>query len=220
MDAPDLAAPAHERALAALARINMLSLTASRVWREVKRRAEGLDRPLRVLDVACGGGDVAMALKARALRAGFDVDVAGCDVSATAVAYARRSAGARALDVTFFQLDAVADPIPTGFDLVCNSLFLHHLPAEEAVAFLANLSRSAPAVLVQDLLRTRVGYLLAWATVRTVTRSRIVRVDGIRSVESAYSVREVEDLVGRAGLAGARLGRCWPQRFSLVWAAP
>ena len=143
MDAPNLAAPAHERALDALARINRLSLTALRVWREVRRRGVGLDRPLRVLDVACGGGDVALALKARALHAGLEVDVAGCDVSATAVEYARRRAGARALDVTFFQLDALADPIPPGYDLVCSSLFLHHLPEEDAVAFLANLSGGA-----------------------------------------------------------------------------
>ena len=220
MDAPNLAAPAHERALDALARINRLSLTALRVWREVRRRGVGLDRPLRVLDVACGGGDVALALKARALHAGLEVDVAGCDVSATAVEYARRRAGARALDVTFFQLDALADPIPPGYDLVCSSLFLHHLPEEDAVAFLANLSRAAPSVLLQDLLRTRLGYLLAWITVRTVTRSRIVRVDGIRSVESAYALDEVEGLVRRAGMAGARLRRCWPQRFSLIWDAP
>ena len=220
MDSPDLAASSHERALEALARINRLSLTASRVWSEVRRRAGGTGRPFRVLDIACGGGDVAVSLKVRALRAGLDVDVSGCDVSPRAVEYARRRAAARGVDVTFFQLDAVADPIPPGYDLLCSSLFLHHLPEEDAVGFLAKLARSGPAVLVQDLLRTRAGYLLAWVTVRTITRSRVVRVDGMRSVESAYSWDEVEHLARRAGMEGAQLRRCWPQRFSLAWTPP
>ena len=84
---------------------------------------------------------------------------------------------------------------------------------------LGNLARAGKAILVQDLLRSRVGYLMAAATVRIVTRSRVVRVDAVRSVRAAFSLDEAAGLVREAGLSGARIEPCWPQRFALSWEA-
>jgi hypothetical protein len=75
-------------------------------------------------------------------------------------------------------------------------------------------------VLVQDLVRSRAGYVLAHLASRTLTRSRVVRVDALRSVRSAFTLAEMKAMAERAGLAGACLKRCWPERFSLVWRAP
>jgi SAM-dependent methyltransferase len=171
------------------------------------------------LDVACGGGDVVLALKSLGEREGIPVHVSGCDLSPVALEYARGRAGKRGLEVEFFQHDALHHPLPRGFHFVCSSLFLHHLSEEEAVAFLDRLRGYGARLLIQDLLRTHLGYALAWITVRAVTRSPVVRVDGIRSVLSAYSFQEVEELALRGGLHGARIRRCWPQRFSLAWEA-
>jgi hypothetical protein len=119
--------------------------------------------------------------------------------------------------VTFLQRDVLVGELPEGFDLVCSSLFLHHLSNQEAVALLRNMAVAGRAVLVQDLLRTRIGFLMALATVRVVTRSRIVRVDGPRSVRAAFTPSEVRALAAEAGLEGARLEACWPERFILKW---
>ena len=64
MDSPELDPAHHAQALRALARINALSLAAGRLWAILRRRSSGSDGPIRVLDVACGGGDVAMAIQA------------------------------------------------------------------------------------------------------------------------------------------------------------
>ena len=219
MDAPDLDREQHVQALRALARINVLSLAAPRVWKKLQTLSRRVDRPLRVLDVACGGGDMAIAIKSRAERAGLPMEVGGCDISPVALEFATERAERRGLEVEFFQQDAVTEELPGGYDLVSSSLFLHHLSAPDSVAFLRNLMTAGRVVLVQDLLRTRIGYLLAMSTVHVITRSPVVRTDGPRSVRAAYSLSEVEDLARKAGLVGARIQRCWPERFSLSWQA-
>jgi 2-polyprenyl-3-methyl-5-hydroxy-6-metoxy-1,4-benzoquinol methylase len=200
-----------------LARINLLSLAARRVWTGVRELPFSPDRPFRILDVACGGGDVAIALKRRADREGLKVEVEGCDLSSTALDFARSRARALGVEVTFVRRDVLGGDLPGGFDLVCSSLFLHHLSNQEAVGLLRTMSVAGRAVLVQDLLRTRTGLLMALATVRLVTRSRIVRVDGPRSVRAAFTPPEVRSLAGEAGLEGARVEACWPERFVLKW---
>jgi hypothetical protein len=73
-------------------------------------------------------------------------------------------------------------------------------------------------LLVQDLRRTRLGYILAWATLRVLTTSDVARTDGPTSVRAAFTVAEARRLTERAGLEGAEVSRCWPERFTIRWA--
>lgn len=220
MDAPDLDPARHVSALRALQTVNLLSGTTGRIWREVATLVGDGPRPLRVLDLACGGGDVAVALQRRADRAALPVEVHGCDRSPVALEHARSTAEAKGVSVDFFELDVLAGPLPDGYDLICCSLFLHHLSHDEAVALLQALASAARAVLIQDLRRTRVGYALAFLTLHTLARSDVARVDGLRSVAGAFTMDEVAGLAQRAGIANARLRPCWPERFTLSWRAP
>ncbi|MFC1661474.1 methyltransferase domain-containing protein [Gemmatimonadota bacterium] len=217
MDSEGLDRNRHVRALRALARINVLSLAARRVWEGLRARAPAMDRPFRLLDVACGGGDIVMAVKKKAQKEGLPLEAQGCDISPVAVEYARQRARERGLEVRFFQHDVKEAELPGGFDLVCSSLFLHHLTEAEAVGFLTAMTAAGKTALVQDLLRSHLGYLMASATVRVVTRSDLVRVDGLRSVTSAFSFTELGEVVRRAGLANFKIRRCWPERFCLRW---
>src|SRR6476469_8228362 len=88
MDDPALDPGEHRRALAGLARLNAVSNSAGVLWPPIKRLAKELGRPVRVLDVATGSGDVPRALLARAKRAGVALEAVGCDISPTAVAAA------------------------------------------------------------------------------------------------------------------------------------
>jgi len=216
MDDPALEPHRHLRALDALGTVSHLSGSAGRLWREVRSMTPP-GRPLRVLDLACGGGDVAVALKRRADAAGFPLEIHGCDRSEVALDRARREAAARGAGVTFFHADILSGSLPGGYDLLCSSLFLHHLSRSVAAAFLSRMAEAAGAFFVQDLRRTSAGYLLALVTLHTVARSDVARVDGLRSVAGAFTLEEVDALTREAGLRGGRLRRCWPQRFALSW---
>jgi 2-polyprenyl-3-methyl-5-hydroxy-6-metoxy-1,4-benzoquinol methylase len=224
MDRPGLLETSHREALVGLRRVNALSQTAAVLWRALA--ATGLpqagSQPLRILDVAAGGGDVLIGLARQARRCGVSLEGRGYDISATAVAHAQAAAQRADLtNVEFDRHDALIHAIEEPFDVVICTLFLHHLADRDAVELLRRMSRIARrTVLVDDLLRTRRGYLLAWTGCRLLTRSEIVRFDGPLSVRSAYRLTEARELADRAGLAGATICRHWPERFLLSWRKP
>lgn len=216
MDSPQLDETRHRQALDALGRINRLSRCAHQLWVDIRRVATG-PRPLRILDVACGGGDVALRLERRAQRQGVAVQMSGCDASPVAVARADRLAAAAGSPARFFRLDVLRQPLPDDVDVVYSTLFLHHLDEPDAVRLLAAMAAAARRmVVVQDLDRSFAGYGLAYLGVHLLTRSPVAHADGPRSVRAAYRPQEARALAQRAGLQ-ARVRRCWPRRYSLVW---
>ncbi len=225
MDAEDLDPTKHVQALRALARVNRISLVAARIWREILRmnrirHDRGGDRPLRLLDVACGGGDVPVDVARRARSAGVPLVVHGCDSSPVALEHARREAERWGVAADFFARDVVAEGLPGGYDLVCSSLFHHHLSREDAVHLLRDMAEAGHRVLVQDLLRGTLGYVLAWSGLRLLSRSEVAHVDGPRSVRAAFTLSEVRAMAAEAGYAGAVVRRGWPERFILTWRGP
>lgn len=224
MDDPALDPRAHEAALRGLERIHLVSRADAALWPQIARLYDepgNRDRPLRVLDVACGGGVLALALADRAAREGRSIEVEGCDKSPRAVEFSERRARETGHAARFFTCDALAEPFPNSYDVVTCSLFLHHLDDVDAVSLLARMAAAATRLmLVDDLIRCRAGYLLAWLGCRALSRSRVVHADGIASVAAAYNIEEAASLARRAGLDGATITRHWPRRFLLSWSRP
>jgi len=219
MDQPGLDNRRHEAGLRGLERINWWSGSVRILWPPIRALlSEAHSRPLRVLDLASGAGDVAIGLWHKAKRAGFPIDLEGWDVSPYAVAHAQKQAAARGADVRFVHADALATVIGTLFDVVTCSLFLHHLAEDQAVDLMRRMAQGARRlVLINDLRRCSQGWWAAYLGTRLLSASRIVHVDGPLSVEGAFSVEEASNLAKQAGLAGATVSKRWPFRFLLTW---
>jgi len=219
MDDPALDAQRHRQALQGLARINCWSGSAWIVWSPIQALArQNGAHVLRVLDIATGAGDVPIGLWQRACRHGLRLHIDGCDRSRTALEYARARAEQARADVNFFELDAVAGEIPSRYDVITSSLFLHHLDDAEAVRLLRNMAQATGhLVVVNDLARSVTGLALAYVGTRLLSASDIVRTDGPQSVWAAYTIDEVRTLARRAGLHNATVFPRWPCRFQLIW---
>jgi 2-polyprenyl-3-methyl-5-hydroxy-6-metoxy-1,4-benzoquinol methylase len=220
MDDPALDAEQHRHALNGLSRVNRFSRSTAILWpaiREVVGHTSS--RPLRILDIASGGGDVAIGLAARARRSKVDVQITGCDISPLAVEHATQLVQQfQFSNLQFLEEDAIHGTLDGPYDIVMCSLFLHHLPEDDACILLRRMQELAThRVLVNDLRRTQIGYVLAWAGCRLLTRSPIVHTDGPLSVRAAFSIDEVRQLAEESGLNGATITTHWPQRFLLDW---
>ena len=223
MDQPDLDVRRHIHALDALGRANAVSRTAAAIWPSIRAVSqEATERPLRVLDIACGGGQLLLSLARRAMRERMNFEWVGWDRSQVAIDYARtlalRGGGQR---VEFELADAFCDPIPPGIDVVVCTLFLHHLTEADAAVLLRRMRKAAgAAVVVSDLRRTLLGTAFTWVGCQILSRSQVFRVDGMRSVAAAFTTDEARDLAAVAGLTGARVREIWPQRWLLTWRKP
>lgn len=219
MDGPDLDRARHLQALRGLARINFFTATARLYWPHLEALwRHGQGKPLRILDVATGGADVPIELSKRARRIGMKLVFEGCDFSPVALSHARENAEKASASMTFFESDVIHDSLPSGYDAVICSHFLHHIQVSEAGPFLVKLSRSAKRLLlVQDLTRNLGSFLFTYFGVRIISRSPVVHVDGPRSVRAAFIVNEVARIAGAAGLNGATVTAHWPFRLLLRW---
>lgn len=225
MDDPSLPADEHLAALDALGRINILSRTASQLAAAIGRVLTGAatpNRPLHIVDVACGGGDVTIAVAKRLSRPDRrrgigPVAVTGIDVSRRAIDRAAALATHGDVPVDFIVRDVVLDGCPS-CDVATSSLFFHHLDDDAAESVLRSMASAARrGIVVSDLVRSGAGLALAVAATRFVCRSRVARVDGPLSVRAARTVAEYRDLCERAGLTGAMVRRSWPERVVIEW---
>ena len=189
-----------------------------------------LPRRLHVVDLACGGGDVTVAIARRLQRllerrgqagTGVEIHVTGIDMSPRAIDRARKfAADAGARNVSFEAIDVVADGCPA-CDVAMSSLFLHHLDDGDARKVLQSMAASARlGLVVSDLLRSGPGLLLAILGTTVLSTSRVARVDGPRSVRAARTLDEYRLLFDQAGLVGATLRRVWPERALIEWPRP
>ena len=117
--------------------------------------------------------------------------------------------------------DALRLPFPGGsFDLVASSLFLHHLPPDQAVEFARETLRvCSSAVLVHDLVRHPVHLALAYAGL-PLYRSRITRNDAPASVWQAYTSSEVVGFFRTAGASDVQVQEQYLYRMGVLARKP
>lgn len=216
MDAPGLDPGEHAHALRGLGRLNAASLADRPIWLAMRGYSRGV-APLRVLDVATGGGDVPARLQARAKRAGPAIDWHLCDVSPCALEVAKARLASVGAAAQCFVHDIVKAPPPGRYDVVLCSLFLHHLSWEDATAAVRHMAGVANHLIISDLRRTGYGVALAALASRALSRSPIVHTDAVRSAHAAWTIGEASAIAQAAGLPGAHIRRVWPSRWILVW---
>lgn len=214
MDDPDVDPAEHEAALRALNRSNRL-LGMDRALARLVREVAGSQAP-SVLDLGAGGGGFLGYLQrpedSAALRVGLDRSwfALRCAIGWHPGVFAGVVGDVRCLPFRDRCLDVVT----------C-SLLLHHFDPPDAVTILREAARvSRRGIAIADLSRSRFAWVATWLATRLLSRSRLFRVDGPRSVRAAYTAEELRDLARQAGLPGATVRRRFPFRLVLTWRRP
>ena len=228
MDDPHLDAALHEAALRDLSRLNTISRSADLIAKPILELARRSSREsgkqsgkvLKVLDVASGAGDLAIALQKMCTSAKASVAVHGLDLSPVAVASANAASKSAGFgdSCTFSCHDVLNSQLPEGYDVIVTSLFTHHLDAPDVIKLLAEMgARAKKLVMVNDLIRSETSLLVVKLATLLFTRSPIVHYDGPVSVEAAFTPEEMRDLAASAGLTGSVVDVHWPCRYLLRW---
>ena len=173
-------------------------------------RADGAEGS--VVDVGTGGGDFARRLRRRSTARVTVVDLRA-EVLRIAARNLRGTDG-----VTLYHADARSLPFADAtFDVAHASLLLHHFDPADAVTALREMRRVArQGVVVNDLRRGRLAFLVTATTVLALSRGRYTRHDGVLSARRAYTLPELDRLASDAGLSLVeRHGPAWPRVTSV-----
>jgi 2-polyprenyl-3-methyl-5-hydroxy-6-metoxy-1,4-benzoquinol methylase len=183
-----------------LARVNRIFLGHRPTfhWLESLRLGR-LGRPVRILDVGCGDGDLLRRLERWAEKRGIAVELTGIDLNANCIAIAREAAkGSRAewVEGDVFNYSPAAPP-----HLVMNSLMTHHLPDGEVVRFLHWMEQNASVGwFINDLSRAPIPYHLFGWFAHALRLHPFVRHDGPVSFARAFQPADWRNLCAQAGL--------------------
>ncbi len=203
-----------------LARINRylggVDLSAAAIEALAAHRDE-----LTMIDVGTGGADIPVALIDRSRARARHLRVVAVDSrpEVLSAAVLARPRIATTDDLELRVGDGLRLPYPDGsFDVAHASLVVHHFEAADGVRLLREMGRVARlGVVVNDLDRTRVGWLGAWLMGHVLTRNRLTRHDAPLSVRRAYRAAEVIAMLRSAGLIPVRTVRgAFGQRYAIA----
>jgi 2-polyprenyl-3-methyl-5-hydroxy-6-metoxy-1,4-benzoquinol methylase len=218
MDAERVAPEDLQTCLADLERLSRWTLgyQPTLSWFARQMRVLPRDRPVTVVDVACGGGDMLRALARLAHRLRAPVRLVGIDLNPVMTEVARRLTPSGA--GIEYRTGNALEALPVEADFIVSALFVHHLDDDEAVRFLRNIDKSARrGWLISDLHRHVVSYAFLRVVPRLIGMHRFVVHDGAVSVARGWSAAELHQAAARADIPRDRYRLRWrlPFRWTL-----
>jgi SAM-dependent methyltransferase len=203
MDAPSTSAEEYAICLRDLAAVNRVTFThrptlnwLARVTRDLPR-----EKPITILDIACGHGDLLRAIHRWAAKRNLPVHLSGLDLNPRSADVA---AAATPPDMPIVWLTGdvfTYNPEPSP-DFIVTSQFAHHLTDAELVTFIAWLNRhAARGWFIADLHRHALAYYGFPILARLAGWHRIVREDGQISIARSFRRPEWINLLAAAGIS-------------------
>jgi ubiquinone/menaquinone biosynthesis C-methylase UbiE len=207
----------HLRDLARLNRwLGGVALSAAAIDALAAHRPE-----LTLLDVETRGADIPDGLIRRARNRRRQVHAVGIDSSPEVLAAAvRMQATADAVDGVELHVRGGGrlDYADRSFDVAHASLALHRLEPPAVVDLLREMGRVARlGVVINELDRTRLGWIGAWLLVHLGSGNRYTRHDVPLSVRRSYRPHEASAMLFAAGLRPVRTIRgAFRQRYAIA----
>nr|WP_091186714.1 methyltransferase domain-containing protein [Microbacterium humi] len=211
MDEPDCDPRALRRTYRRFTLVNRLVSGWRSVYRSRIRPRLSAERPTRLLDVGCGGGDITLALARWAARDGLQLEVTGVDPDRLAINVAKDAAARGRARARFVR--ATASQLDERFDIVASNHVVHHIA--DLPGFLAETTACCTAeglVLHSDIERSRGAYAGFALLAVPLSPGTFVRVDGLRSIRRSYTAEELR----QAAPAGWTVTRHTPRRLLLA----
>ncbi len=195
MDLPDCDPQRLERTYAQFGLINAAVAGWRQVYLRQLRPRFSATGTTTLLDIGCGGGDIARGLAQWAADDGLDLRITAVDPDARAHNYALRQPPVPGLEYRrVFSADLVAEGLT--FDLVISNHVLHHLTGSQLQELMKDSEVLARRLAVHsDLERNTLSYALFSAGTLPFFHGSFIRGDGLTSIRRSYTAAELRAAV-------------------------
>ena len=170
-----------------------------------------------IVDLGCGSGDSLRAIADWARKNNFNVKLTGVDMNADVIEYLRKHCS-RYPEITGITSDfqQFLDR-NISVDIVCCSLFCHHLNDNELIRLFTYFSEKVKTgFVINDLQRNWMAYYSAWFFTRLLNGTILAKNDGPVSVLRAFKVNELKYLLEKANIRNYILHKKLLFRFLIV----
>jgi SAM-dependent methyltransferase len=202
-----------------LARVNRMTLAYRPTLAFFDRLlplARRLGRPLEVIDVGSGYGDMLRAIDAWARRRGVAVSLTGVDLNPWS-RMAAVEATSPSRTIRWVTADAFAFEPARGIDVVVSSLFTHHLSDPLVARFLRWMEAKARlGWFVNDLHRHPLPYHFFRQLAKLAGFHRFVQHDGPVSIARAFATSDWHRLLSQAEIPRGAVEIAWMVPFRLT----
>jgi len=184
-----------------LAKVNRITLAhrPALLWLNRLIASTERSKPLHIVDVGCGGGDMLRTIAKWAKRRGIKVSLTGIDLNPYAARAAREFSSENIQWVTG---DAYSYTPPGGIDVILSSLFTHHLSDAEIQRFLVWMEATAMCGwFINDLHRMRIYIHIFESLARAAGWHCFVQHDGPVSIRRSFRMEDWEYCCEAAGVA-------------------
>ena len=155
------------------------------------------EKPVRIVDLGCGNGDMLRQLHRFGARSGYKFDLLGVDANPDSIAYAEELSE-NLSNVSFKAINIFSEEFEElEYDIAIATLFLHHFNDEEITNLVSEIkAKSSIGVLINDLHRSEMAYVLFWL-VSLFFRNEVARNDGLVSIRKAFRRSDLEKYASR-----------------------
>ncbi len=173
------------------------------------------DRPVRILDIGVGGGDIPLSIMRWARRRGYRVEFTCVDFNDKALEMTQSAIdrsggeGIKLVQADIFQYQPVGD-----FDYAIGSMVFHHFTNDEIHRLVAHLCGFVRrALLINDLHRNLLNYLIC--SILVIPLDREIRHDARLSIRRGFKPTELRTILQEHDPA-AVVTRSWFSRVAGV----
>lgn len=217
LDAPDIPADLLHRNLYELDVINQWLGGHKATLNGLEMLWPDKNKPCRILDFGCGGGDSLRAIRTWANKQGRQVTLTGFDLLPEAISYAETHTN-MADNISYFCADFNdINPREHKADIVICSLFCHHLYGQELESLLKKMTYCAKfGVVINDLHRHPLAYhSIKWLT-RFFSKSPLVKNDAALSVAKGFSRTDWQQILQSANIKKYYIEWTWAFRWLTI----
>lgn len=190
MDMPDCDPAKLERTYQQFGRVNRLFSGWRQLYCREVRPLLSHDTETTLLDIGCGGGDLARQLALWSARDKLLLDVTGIDPDARAYSYSSRRA--HHASVRFRQANST-DLAREGhrFDVVISNHVIHHLLPADLTQLLSDSQALARRLSLHNDLRRNIAAYALFSLAALPFRGSFIRADGLTSIRRSYTPAEL-----------------------------
>ena len=190
MDLPDCDPTKLELTYRQFGLVNLLFSGWRRLYCRELRPLLSPDSATTLLDIGCGGGDLAQQLVHWSTSDKLLLEVTGIDPDKRAYTYASRRP--HHVSVRFRQADST-DLVQEGsrFDVVISNHVIHHLPAADLAQLLTDSQSLARRVCLHNDLRRNLAAYALFSLAALPFRGSFIRKDGLTSIRRSYTPAEL-----------------------------